>query len=169
MISFELSEEIAEQINRELESEYAYMCMANWLEKNDWFGFAKFMKQQAQEEREHAMKFYDFLHEAGFDFQLEDIEAISDQEFDNVLEVFKTALQQEMSMSDSIHDLYEIAENNNDRQAYSLLNWFEEEQLEEEELMETAKNLIIRAKDSTSAMMDLDEKFGKRDSNEFEF
>lgn len=166
MVSDYLLEQMTVQANHELNAHNGYLTMANWLEHKDWPGFAHFMFEQSKEEREHAMKFIDFINDNGDYVQANlangkmDIREAEDVE--SVMDVFRVALESEMRMTDRIKDLTQIARDNNDDGALNLLLWFEEEQIEEEELMESYLNRIERAHGSTSALMQLDKECGER-------
>jgi len=93
MLSQTLQDAINEQINKELYSEYLYLSMAAYLDAMGLPGMANFMKVQGEEERFHAMKFYDFINDRGGRVVLKAIEQ-PEVEFENVLDVF----EKEMTM-----------------------------------------------------------------------
>ena len=136
MISKELNDEMNKQIVEELHSAYIYMGMAAWAEEKGLYGFAKFMQVHAEtEEYKHAMKFRKFIQEAGGKVEYGTIEAVS-TDFKNVEEVLKAAIEHEYHISARCKFLYELALKNNDHYAIPLLQWFNEEQMEEENLFE---------------------------------
>lgn len=165
MISDELTDAINNQIKEEFQSETYYLGMAAYFEHEDWDGFANFMKIQAEEEREHAMKFYDFLSEVDQKIHIPSLEA-PETEYDSIEDVFETALKQEKHITERIHDLLSLARENKDYEAESILQWFVEEQIEEEDLMGTILNKIRRARDDEAALLMLDQELGERDPDE---
>lgn len=165
MISDELTDALNNQIKEELQSETYYLGMAAYFEDQDWDGFAHFMKLQAEEEREHAMKFYDFLSEVDRKVEIPGLDA-PETEYDSIEDVFATALKQEEHITQRIHDLLGLAREHQDYEAESILQWFVEEQIEEEDLMGTILNRIRRAKDDEAALMMLDQELGKRSADE---
>lgn len=167
MISDELAEAMNEQIGMELESASYYLGMAAFLNHENWNGFAHFMKVQAEEELEHAMKFYEFLDEVG---QRVHIPSVPEPqgEYDSLVHVFETALNQEKRVTESIHNLLEMARDNSDHPADSILEWFVDEQVEEENLMGDHLQRVSRAEGDEAALLMLDEKLGKREPEEEE-
>lgn len=161
MISDELARKFNQQIQREFESEAYYLGMAAYLNHEDWDGFAHFMKVQAEEEREHGMKFYEFLDEVGQRVEIPGVDA-PPADFDSVKDVFETALQQEQHITECIHKLLKLARENNDYPAESILEWFVEEQIEEENLMGEILTRVRRADDDNAALLLLDSELGER-------
>lgn len=162
MISKELADELNQQIKEELQSEFYYLGMAAYFREEDWEGFANFMEVQADEEHEHAMKFYDFLDEVGQAIVVPSVEKPSTQ-FKSIEGVFETALEQENHITERIHKLLEIAHQNDDHEAESLLQWFVDEQVEEENLMDNILHKVRRADDDSAALLMLDEELGERE------
>ena len=91
MLSTRLLEELNLQIKYELESAHYYHAMQAYFDSNDLPGFANFFKVQAQEERFHAEKFYNFVYETNGDVSLTALD-LPGKEFDSPLDVFKKAL-----------------------------------------------------------------------------
>jgi len=135
MISQKLQDAFNLQINKEFFSEYFYLAMAAWFDKENLSGFANFFKIQVQEERFHAMKMYDFLSERGGKLILEDI-AKPQIDFESPLEVFELAYEHEKFVSKSINELMDVAYDERDYATQSFLNWFIDEQVEEEASMD---------------------------------
>lgn len=141
MISEKLEAAINYQINRELFSEYYYLSMASYFNSIGLDGFENFFLVQVEEERFHAMKLYRFLNEKGGQVVLQAIEAPK-TEFKSPLEVFDLAYQHEQLVSKLINDLMDLAISENDHAAKNHLNWFVEEQVEEEASMESILNKL---------------------------
>ncbi len=161
MISQTMQDAINEQINKELYSEYLYLSMAAYLDAMGLSGMANFMKVQGNEERFHAMKFYNFINDRGGRVVLKAIDQ-PDVEFDNVLDVFEKSLKHEEFVSKSINDLMDLAIQENDHASKSLLNWFVDEQVEEED---TFNNLIDQMRlinGQGHGMLMLDKEMGQR-------
>ncbi len=141
MISQKLQDAINEQINKELFSEYYYLSMASYLSSVGLSGFENFFLVQVEEERFHAMKMYNFVNERGGRVLFKAIGAPK-TEFKSSLEVFDLAYQHEQLVSQSINELMDLAIAENDHAARSFLNWFVDEQVEEEASMETILNKL---------------------------
>src|SRR5215510_7880886 len=108
MIGKAMQEAMNEQINKELFSSYLYLSMAAHFENRNLAGFAHWMRVQEAEEREHAMKFYDFILERGAQVELQAIEA-PPLTWNSNLELFKEVAEHEARVTASIHALYELA------------------------------------------------------------
>ncbi len=161
MISKPMQDAINEQINKELFSSYLYLSMAAYFADKNLPGFASWMRVQAEEEREHAMKFYDHLLERGGKVELKAI-AAPGAAWKSDLAAFEAVLEHEKFVTRSIYDVYEVALKEKDYPAQVMLQWFINEQVEEEanasEIVENLKR--IEAHDT--AVMVLDHRLGKR-------
>ncbi|MDP4184194.1 MAG: ferritin [Bacteroidota bacterium] len=131
MLNEKLQQAINKQINAELHSSYLYYSMCAYLQNNGLSGFAHWTKIQAQEELTHANKFFDYVNERGGRVTLTAIEAVP-TEFDGVLAVFKQIKQHEELVSELINNLMDVALSVNDHATKSFLQWFIDEQVEEE-------------------------------------
>lgn len=131
MINNKLEDQINYQINRELYSEYLYLSMAAYLENKGLPGMANFMIVQTQEEHFHVMKFYKYLNERGGKVVLDTIEQ-PPVKFDSPLAVFEEGLKHEGLVTSLINKLMDVAIEVNDHATKSFLNWYVDEQVEEE-------------------------------------
>lgn len=161
MISKTLQEAINDQINKELFSSYLYLSMATYFEDRNLPGFAKWMVVQADEEREHAMKFYKSLVDRGGRVLLKGIDAPKTGWTDS-LEAFKEVLAHEQKVTASIHSLYELALKEKDYPTQIELQWFISEQVEEEKNAgDIIQQLELIDAHGTAVLM-LDKQLGKR-------
>jgi len=146
---------INEQIKNELFSAYLYLSMAAYCEAESLPGFAHWMRLQAQEEVAHAIKFFDFVSERGGRVTLHAIDQ-PQVEFDSPLQVFEMTLEHEKKVTAMIERLYELALEEKDYAAQVLLQWFIEEQVEEEasasQILDSLK--LAGAKGQALLMMD---------------
>ena len=161
-ISKKLVDAINDQINYELYSGYIYLSMAAWFEEQNLDGMAQWMKKQAKEEYEHAMKFWDHVVDRGGRVILKAIEAPT-TEWDSPLEVWKDAYQHEMNVTKRIFKIGKIAEKEDDKSATPLLQWFYDEQVEEEEQTMKVRDQLKMIGDSTNALLVLDSRLGQRE------
>lgn len=144
---------INEQIKHEQYSAHLYLSMAGSLEVANLSGFAHWMRQQSEEEREHAMKFFDFLLDRGEHVELQAIDQ-PPHTFRSPLDTFELALEHEKDITSHIHDLYEIAVEEKDYPAQVLLNWFVSEQVEEEKsATEIVERLRMAGEDSAALLL----------------
>lgn len=161
MINKSMQDAINDQINKELYSSYLYLSMAAYLEDRNLSGFAHWMRVQEMEEREHAMKLYDFIVERGGRVMLKAIEAPK-TEWKSTLELAEEVAAHEAMVTASIHALYELALKEKDYSAQIMLQWFITEQVEEERnAAEIVSNLKL-IEDRGTAILMLDHRLAKR-------
>lgn len=142
MIKQKLQDEVNDQIQAEFQSGWLYLAFAAWFEEKNLEGFANWMRQQWQEEQEHGMRFYDHILRRDGKVELKDLEKPS-VSADDPIEVFEQVLEHERYITKRIHQLYDLAEKEGDYPLKTLLHWFIDEQVEEEE---TAMNILDRLK-----------------------
>jgi ferritin len=150
-----------EQINKELFSSYLYLSMAAWFEDRNLPGFANWMRVQADEEREHAMKFYDFILERGGKVALKAIDAPK-AKWNSTLEVAEEVAAHEGKVTASIHALYELALKEKDYPAQVMLQWFISEQVEEEKNAAEIVASLKMIEAHETAVLQLDHRLSKR-------
>ena len=161
MLSTKLQDAMNQQINRELFSEYYYLSMAAYLNSAGLAGFENFFLVQAQEERFHAMKMYNYLNERGGRVVLKPIEAPK-TDFASPLEIFQLAYEHEQLVTSMINDLMDLAVKENDHATKNFLNWFVEEQVEEEASMEGILNKLKLINGEGHGLLMLDSELAKR-------
>lgn len=154
-----------DQITMELGSSVAYLQMAAYFEGRNLIGMASWMKAQAEEEKDHAHKFMDFVLDRGNEVKIGAIQA-PPSEFNSIEEVFEAALAQEEAVSKSIHDIYRLASDKGDLASFPLLQWFIDEQNEEEATVETILERIRYAGGDSSAVLLIDAELGSRGGDE---
>lgn len=150
-----------DQIQRELESAYIYLSMAAYFEGLNLPGFAQWMKVQYREEEAHAFKFYDYVNDRGGRVMLQAI-GQPPTEFESPLEVFEKALAHEKNITGHINDLYALAVQQNDYPSQVFLQWFVEEQVEEEKTAGDIVTLLSRIGDNEHALIMVDREVGQR-------
>jgi len=161
-ISKELQDAINEQLNFELYSGYIYLSMAAYFEENLLDGMAHWMRIQAKEEYEHAERFWKFIAERGGRVVLAAI-AGPKTEWASPLAAWEDAYNHELEVTKRINKIGEIAENEKDRATMTFLNWFYNEQVEEEEQTLKVVDLLKKIGDSTNALFMLDAQLGRRE------
>lgn len=160
-LSQRVQDAINEQINIEFISSYTYLSMSAWCERKNFLGSAAWLRKQSQEEKEHAMKLYEFLADRGATIKLLAIPAPA-VNWDSLQDVFESALHQEESVSESINKLYETALEEKAYATAAELQWFLTEQVEEEK---TARHIVAQfalIKNDGPALLDLDRELGSR-------
>ena len=120
-----------QQVNKEFYSAYLYLDMANYYIDLDLDGFGNWYTIQAQEERDHAMLFVQYLQNNGEKVTLEAIDK-PDKVFETPLDPLVAAAEHERYVTDLIHKIYEAAYEVKDFRTMQFLDWFVKEQGEEE-------------------------------------
>ena len=131
MMNEKVHEFLNQQINKEFYSAYLYLDFSNYFEEVGLDGFANWYKIQAQEERDHAMLFYQYLQNENQKVTLEAI-AKPDKTFSSHMDVLKAGLEHEEYVTSLINDIYAAAYNVKDFRTMQFLDWFVKEQGEEE-------------------------------------
>ncbi len=161
MLSKKLEEALNEQIKNENYSAYMYLAMAAQCEAANMKGFAHWLKAQAQEEFSHAMRIYDYVNERGGRVRLLAIDE-PPFEYGTPLQMFEMVYEHEQKVTGLINALCDLARSENDYPTQTHLNWFVDEQVEEEasasEIVETLKMIG----DKGHALVMLDRELGKR-------
>ena len=165
MFSKTVQDAMNEQINNELYSAYQYLSMAAYCESTNLPGFAHWMRTQAREETEHAMKLYDFILDRNGRVVLQAIEGPV-VEFNSPLEVFEQAFEHEQKVTAMIHDLYGLAVKENDYASQTFLQWFVTEQVEEEKNAGDVVETLKMIGDKREALFLLDRELGGRGNDE---
>ncbi|MEZ4767220.1 MAG: ferritin [Caldilineales bacterium] len=161
MLTEAVEKALNDQIQKELYSSYIYLSMAAYFEAENLPGAANWMRIQHDEEHAHAMKIFDFIVDRDGRVQLQAIDQ-PPLSFGSPLEVFEQALAHERKVSKSIHDLYALAVQENDYPTQSMLQWFINEQVEEEKSAGDIVAQIKMIQDSPAAMYMLDQEFAAR-------
>jgi len=131
MISENMRQRLNHQLNREIYSGYLYLGMAAYADSIGKPGFASWFRKQNNEELEHADKFYDYIVTQGQRVALGPIEA-PPQDFSSAPELFELTLAHEKKVTGLIHELVDLAKQENDKETEEFLEWFVKEQVEEE-------------------------------------
>jgi len=165
MIKQEIEDAVNRQINKEFSAAYVYLGMAAYFETINLAGFSHWCVMQHQEEILHAMRLYRYLQDRGGKVVLEAIEKPR-QDYQSPQEVFQTSLSQEQENTRAIDDLYELASKLNDHATISHLQWFLDEQVEEEKMVSEHLSLIKMAGSDANAIFYLNDKLGSRTAGE---
>ena len=121
-----------EQINKEFYSAYLYLDMANYYDSLDLDGYANYYTVQAQEERDHALLFMKYMQNNGLKVTLEAI-GKPDKEFSSILDPLVAAAEHERYVTALINTIYHEAHEARDYRTMKFLDWFVDEQMEEED------------------------------------
>ena len=161
MISIKMQEAINAQINAEMWSAYLYLAMSMDATDKGMKGVAHWFRKQYSEEMEHAMKFVDYLHGQMARVELKPIAEVNTK-WDNATKMFEQTLEHEKKVTSLIHNLCNIAAEEKDYATANLLQWYVNEQVEEEaNAQEILDDLNFIGNDKVGFYM-LDKELGKR-------
>ncbi|MFW2490550.1 ferritin [Clostridium chromiireducens] len=149
------------QVNFEIYSAYVYLSMAAYCESIDLSGFANFFKVQSQEELFHAMKFYDYIFQKNGVVTLEQIEK-PHANFESIAHVFETGYEHEQVVTSRLYKIADVATEEREHATIGLLNWFINEQVEEENTFNTIIKKIKRCENNQAALYMLDDELAAR-------
>ena len=141
MISKEMEKALNAQIELEGYASFLYLSMASWCDQEGLEGCAKFMHRQSDEEREHMLKIFYYLSEVG-GFALTPEIKQPPHDFGTVQKMFKQVYEHEQKVTASIHNLMKLSISLGDHATQNFLQWYVEEQREEEALMRTILDKI---------------------------
>jgi ferritin len=160
MLSEQMLDALNEQINAELSSAYQYLSMAAYFESVNLLGSALWMKRQSQEEVGHAMKIFEFIHDRDGRVSLSAV-AQPQGHFDSPLVVWEAVLKQEQAVTARVHTLYRLAGEEKDYATEVMLQWFVNEQVEEEKQAKSILSQVRIIGHSSSAIFFIDRHLGK--------
>jgi ferritin len=149
------------QFNREMYSSYLYLAMAAYFEANNYHGFAHWMKLQADEEREHGMKFFGYILERGGKVALDKIDK-PPLLWESPLAAFEQVYKHEQEITKNINGLIDAAMAQNDHAAHSFLLYFADEQVEEEAQVLAICERLKTVAGSAGSLFWMDKEAGKR-------
>jgi ferritin len=138
MVTKNVEKALNGQIKKEEHSSRLYLSMASWCERNGYPGAADWLYTQAEEERIHMLKLVHYLNDRGGSALMDKLDAPA-ATFKSLGDVFKQALGHEESISASINELYAVSLQEKDYTTANYLQWYINEQIEEES---TARNIL---------------------------
>ena len=161
MIGKKMEDALNDQINAELYSAYLYLAMAAYFDSENLPGFASWMRVQTQEETVHAMKIFDFVSERGGRVALKAIDEPG-KEWKSALAAFKAAYEHEQYITGRINDLMNLAIKEKDHATNAFLQWFVNEQVEEETSVDSVVQQLKMAEKAPGALFMMDRELGQR-------
>lgn len=161
MLSQELVKGLNDQMNYEFFSAHVYLATAAYCSNESLDGFANFFLVQAEEERFHAMKFYQFIIDMGVRADIDSMPT-PNNEFGSVLEAFERSLEHEKEVTRRIYKLADRALDEREHATLNFLNWFIEEQVEEEATFDNLIHKLKRIDKDSNMFYMLENELGKR-------
>jgi ferritin len=161
MLNKKLEEALNAQINAEFWSAYLYLSMSADMSDKGMSGIANWFAIQFKEEQDHAIKIFNYVISRGGVVKLQPIDKV-ETKWKNALDAFEDTLEHEQKVTSMINDLYALATEEKDYATQSMLKWFIDEQVEEEE---SAKDIIDKLKligDNGYGLYQLDKELAAR-------
>lgn len=150
------------QINAEFWSAYLYLSMSVHFEQEGLSGFAKWFKAQFDEEQEHAIKILEYVHARGGKVSLQPITKVT-QSWKTPLAAFEDTLKHEKEVTKMIHGLVELSNSEKDYATASMLRWFVDEQVEEEDIAQKYVDALKFIGDDKMGTYLLNKELGSRE------
>ncbi len=161
MLSKKMEQELNKQINAEYWSAYFYLSMSAYLDNKGFAGSANWMRIQYQEEISHALKFFDYIIERGGKVDLMPITKVR-KEWDGIIDIFEETLKHEQEVTNLINILMDIAIKEKDHAAKSFLQWYVDEQVEEESGVQTILDQLKMVGGKGNGLFMIDKDLGQR-------
>ena len=161
MISSKVQDALNDQIAAEFYSAHLYLSMSAYLESVDLPGCANWMRVQYQEEISHAERIFDHVIERDGRAAVKPFDAVPG-EWKSVLEVFERAFQHEQKVTGLINDLVDLSLSEKDHATHSFLQWFVNEQVEEEASVKAVVQQLKLLGDSKAGLFQIDRELGQR-------
>jgi ferritin len=165
MLKEKMQNAIDEQITKEIYSSNLYLAMASYFADSNLNGFANWMRIQADEELQHAMKFFDYVLDRGGRPTIGEIKA-PPSDWSTPLDAFKAALEHEEFVTGEINKLVDLSMDLKDHATTNMLQWFVDEQVEDEATTGEIVDRLKLAGDAKGALFMLDSELAKRPANE---
>ena len=160
-LNVKVEKALNEQINKEFWSSYLYLSMANYLADQGFAGASNWMRVQFEEEQFHASRMIDYVNERNGRVILKPIKEVP-ATWDSLLAVFKSALEHEESITASINACMDIAMEARDHAAAHFLQWFVNEQVEEEANVTTIVDNLLMVGETGNGVYMIDKELATR-------
>jgi ferritin len=161
MLNPRIEKMINDQITKELFSSTLYLSMAAWFSHTSLNGFSKWYYVQTQEERDHALIFYHYMQQTGGQTKFQVLDE-PQWDFKDTLDIFEQTVAHEEFITASIYDIVKAATEENDYKTVQFLNWFIEEQVQEEDAANNNLNRFKTMGTDGKGLYLLDQEMGVR-------
>ncbi len=162
MISDKIRDILNEQINKEFYSAYLYLSMSAYFAQIGLYGFSRWTKIQSKEEIDHGMILFEYVIGRNSQIQLNQIE-MPKFEMKNPLSVFEQIYQHERSITSAIDCVAQMSEGDCDLATRNFIDWYLEEQIEEEAMVSKIISKLKAFGEEKSALYLIDNELGQRE------
>jgi ferritin len=159
MLSNKMEKTLNEQIAKEAYASNYYLALASWCDDVGFVGTSKFMFAQSSEERDHMMRIFHYVNDAGGRALAPEIKQ-PPKSAESIPAMFENVLEHERSVTKSINNIVDLALEEKDYTTFNFLQWFVEEQLEEEDTFETILDRVRIAGEDNRGLYLLDRELG---------
>lgn len=156
-INIDVMDLLNKQVAMEAKAASVYLAMASWCDQNALNGSAHLFYEQSKEEQEHQMKIFRYINNNGGTAQAPEVKNIP-HDFNSLKEIFESALEQEIEVTQSIHAIVKKCREVSDYRTELFLNWFVHEQMEEEQKMRNILDMFDLLEDSPIGLKLIDER-----------
>ncbi len=140
-INTEVMDLLNDQVKMEMHASAVYLSMASWAEQRGYSNATSFFYKQSEEEREHAMKIFNFINKNGGSAISPSIDSVPN-DFESLRDLYDVSLGQEIEVTQSIYNIFKTARQKDDFATELFLQWFIDEQQEEEETFRDILDII---------------------------
>ncbi len=161
MIKESIEKAFNEQMTREMYSANIYLAMAGYFHAINLNGCASWMRIQANEEMDHAMRFFDYILDRGGEIEIGKMDK-PPKEWESALEVFKAAYEHEKYITENINKLMDLVMKENDHASHNFLEWFVDEQVEEEAQTDEIVERLKMVEGFKGGLLMIDNELGQR-------
>ncbi len=161
MLNEKVAEKLNIQINSELFASHLYFSIAAYFASRDLTGMSSWFQAHSVEEHEHARKLFDFMEKRGARIEIGPMDAPK-TDFDSPADAWKTAYEHEKLVTAAIHDIFSVAAETREYGTQAMLQWFLDEQVEEEDTFRRNYKLALAAGDDDWNLQDMDARLGER-------
>ena len=149
----EVMDALNEQVALEMHASASYLAMASWCDQRELLNSKAFFYKQAEEERAHGLKIFNFINDAGGAAISPAVPEVNN-DFESLREIYEKSLDQEIGVTQSIYKCFSKARSTNDYASEVFLQWFVNEQVEEEDTVRSILDVFDLMGDMPLKMID---------------
>lgn len=165
MLKSVIQEQLQNQLEKEAASSQLYLSMACWADVKGFDGVASFLYRHSDEERMHMLKLVKFINERGGHASIPALQAPV-KEFESLMNVFKTILEHEILVSESINNIISVCLKEQDHSTNNFMQWYISEQLEEEQLAQSIIDKLEMIGSDKASLYLFDKELGASNANQ---
>lgn len=161
MLSKKIQDALNQQISEEAYASHYYLSMASWCDKSGLTGSAKFLYSHSEQERQHMMKLFRYVNDAGGHAVIHEVKA-APAKYKSISDIFSQTAQHEKHVTECINNVVDLCLKEKDYSTFNFLQWYVAEQHEEERLFNSILDLIRIAGVEGRGLFLIDKEIEKR-------